>query len=231
MTFNVTSSDSTSANLPIQIVHLDQPLLYKHTLSEKYEAVERTLYNANEHLNLFKREGFSENVSIVGVIQGYDFPSIQYSVYELKKMGYINFGIGSMLSRSVNDQIEYLHFLSQLLNPSSIHVFGVTGLQQIKAMSEMNIKSFDSSRPTMVAAFFQVMYSNPFRTYLIAGSEVVRNQLKLEKPLPCSCPVCINHPEDIMNMSHRKYMKLRSIHNYYHLIKTIEQIKQESGAV
>jgi 7-cyano-7-deazaguanine tRNA-ribosyltransferase len=223
--------DSTPTNLQINIVHLDEPLLNKNTLSKKYEAVERTLFNANEHMNLFKREGFSENISIMGVIQGYDFPSIHYSIYELKKMGYTHFGIGSMLSRNANDQIDYMNYLSQSLSPENLHVFGVTGIPQMKVMSELNIKSFDSSRPTMVAAFFQVMYSNPFRTYLISGSKVGRTQPILEKPLPCSCPVCLENPEDIMKMSHRKYMKLRSIHNYYHLMKAIDQIKQKRGVV
>ena len=223
--------ESAPVNLPINIVHLDDPLLNKNTLSEKYEAVERTLFNANEHMNLFKREGFPDNVSIMGVIQGYDFPSIRYSIFELKKMGYTNFGIGSMLSRNASDQIDYIKYLSQSLSPENLHVFGVTGIPQMKVMSELKIKSFDSSRPTMSAAFFQVMYSNPFRTYLISGSKVGRSQPKLEKALSCLCPVCLDNPEDIINMSNRKYMKLRSIHNYYHLMKTIEQIKRKSGAV
>jgi tRNA-guanine family transglycosylase len=218
-------------NIQIEIVHLDDPLLNRISLSEKYEAVERTLFNANEHMDLFKKEKFPMNVSIKGVIQGYDFPSINYSVHELKKMGYTNLGIGSMLSRSANEQIIYLKYLTKLVHPENLHVFGVTGIQQLQVMSDLNIRSFDSSRPTMAAAFFQIMYSNPFRTYLISGTKVERKQPIIEKPFPCACPICIENPDDIMKITDRKYMKLRSIHNYYHLLKTIQQIKKKSGAI
>jgi 7-cyano-7-deazaguanine tRNA-ribosyltransferase len=217
--------DSIPDTIPIKIVHLDEPLVQKHTLSEKYDSVERTLFNALEHMKLFSSLKSTENVSMIGVIQGYDFPSIQYSIHELKKMGYKNFGLGSLLNKSAKEQIKYIKYVTELVGPENLHIFGVTGIEQIKHMAKLKISSFDSSRPTMVAAFFQVFYSEPFRTFLISTSKINRSQRRIEKPLECNCPICIENPYEILNTSHRTYMKKRSVHNYYHLVKTIEKIK------
>lgn len=221
--------DSIPDTLPIKIVHLDEPLLDKNSLSEKYESVERTLFNALEHMKLFNSIKSPKNVSMIGVIQGYDFPSIQYSIHELKKMGYTSFGLGSLLNKSAKEQIKYIKYASSFVGPENLHIFGVTGIEQIKQMANLKICSFDSSRPTMAAAFFQVMYSNPFRTYVISSSKVNKPQKRIEKPLNCNCPICLVNPYDILNISHRYYMKKRSVHNYYHLVKTIENINNVEG--
>ncbi|MEH7238848.1 tRNA-guanine transglycosylase [Bacillus sp. JJ1562] len=223
--------DSAPLDMPIQLVHLDEPLLEKRTLSDKFSAVEKTLFNAYEYVNLLQKYDPPPNVSLMGVIQGYDFPSITFSIHELKKLGFERFGLGSMLARSPAEQIDYINFVTDIVSAKNLHIFGVTGINQMKEMAKLKLASFDSSRPTMVAAFHQVFYSEPFRTFLISESNVTRNQQRIEKPLECECPVCINNPEDILNISHRDYMKLRSIHNYYHLAKTIEAIKQIEGVM
>ncbi|RFU70004.1 tRNA-guanine transglycosylase [Bacillus sp. V59.32b] len=219
--------DGAPNDVPIKIVHLDEPLTEKKALTEKYNSIEKTLLNAYEHFNLFQMEGFPQNISMMGVIQGFDFASIQFSIHELKKMGYTSFGIGSLLKKSAKDQISIINFISEIVGSENLHVFGVTGIPQIKEMAKLKISSFDSSRPTMVAAYHQIIYSNPFRIFLISESNVTKTQKRISKPLNCNCPVCNNKPEDIMKIDHRNYTKLRSIHNYYHLIETIKDIKRE----
>lgn len=223
--------ESSPKEIPIQLVHLDEPLLNKQTLSDKYSSVEKTLFNAYEYIHLIKQYNLPSNVTLMGVIQGFDLPSITYSIHELKKMGYTFFGVGSMLARSPSEQILYMKFVTDIIGPKNVHIFGVTGINQMVEMAKLNIASFDSSRPTMVAAFHQVMYSDPFRTYLISESNVNRTQERIATPLECNCPACKENPKDILNISHRKFMKLRSIHNYYHLSKTIDYIKNSEGVL
>jgi 7-cyano-7-deazaguanine tRNA-ribosyltransferase len=221
--------ETVPSSIPITLVHLDEPLLHKNTLSEKYSSVERTIFNAYEYINLIQQKNYPNNVSLMGVIQGYDISSTLYCIHELRKLGYKKFGLGSMLSRGVNEQIGYINEVSKEVGPENLHVFGVTGVKQIKEMSKLKIASFDSSRPTMVAAYHQVFYSNPFRTLLISESKITKTQERIFKPLNCDCPVCKIQPKDILNLSHRKYTKIRSVHNYYHLVKTIKEIQMKEG--
>jgi 7-cyano-7-deazaguanine tRNA-ribosyltransferase len=221
--------ETVPSNIPITLVHLDEPLLHKNTLSEKYSSVERTIFNAYEYINLITKKKYPINVSLMGVIQGYDISSSIYCIHELRKLGYKKFGLGSMLSRGVTEQIKFISEVSKEVGPENLHVFGVTGIKQIQEMARLNIASFDSSRPTMVAAFHQVFYSNPFRTLLISESKVTKPQERIFTPLNCDCPVCKVNAEDILNLSHRKYTKIRSIHNYFHLVKTIDEIQMKKG--
>lgn len=220
--------ESMPEKIPIKLVHLDEPLVDKVTLSDKYKSIERTLFNAYEHMNLFEKRGFSDNVVLMGVIQGFDFASIQYSVFELKKMGFTTFGIGSLLKRSAQEQISIIKFASELVGANNLHVFGVTGIPQIKAMAELKVSSFDSSRPTMVAAYHQLIYSKPFRIYLLSESNVKKSQPRINKPLSCQCPICLENPDELMSIKNRYFTKQRSVHNYFHLVETINEILLES---
>ncbi|MBQ4899863.1 queuine tRNA-ribosyltransferase [Paenibacillus sp. Marseille-P2973] len=211
----------------VQLVHFDEPMLTKTTLSDRYKAMERTLFNAYEYLKLFSIYGFSQHIQPMGVIQGYDKASIEYSAYELIKMGYQRFGIGSLLAKHYTRQIEMIGFATDMVGPQNLHVFGVTGIPQMHAMVELGVRSFDSTRPTMAAAFFQVFYSRPFRTYFLSSSHAKLSSPRLSAPLPCECPVCIQNPEDIFKPSPRDFMKLRSVHNYYHLRIAFNDIVQE----
>ncbi|MBO9128586.1 queuine tRNA-ribosyltransferase [Bacillus sp. 165] len=209
---------------PITFVHVDEPLLNKVTLAERYGAFEKTLINAYEYMNLVRKQKIdtNSNVTILGVIQGYDFPSIQFSIFELKKLGYHKFGLGSLLGRNMSEQMQFISWAAELVGAGNLHVFGVTGIPQIQAMGHIGISSFDSSRPTKVAVYHQIFYSNPFRTYLIKHSGIDRGGQKISTPLHCECPVCEENALDLMNLTHQKYTKLRSIHNYYHFLKTIQ---------
>jgi 7-cyano-7-deazaguanine tRNA-ribosyltransferase len=193
--------------------------------------MEKTLFNAYEYFNLFSSNITNKKVSLMGVIQGYDRSSIEYAAQELLKIGYTNFGIGSLLGKNYSTQVEMIRFASNIVGSSNLHVFGVTGLQQIKAMVDIGVKSFDSTRPTMAAAFFQVFYSRPFQTYVIGKSRVKKTALRLSKPLSCECPICKQNPNDLFIPSPRHYMRLRSIHNYYHLMVSIFDIlKKKKGS-
>lgn len=208
----------------VQMVHFDEPLLNKSSLSERYMAIERTLFNAYEYFNIFHKCNLPKYVQPMGVIQGYDQASIEFSAYELIKMGYTKFGIGSLLFKHQTHQIEMIRSAADVVGSSNLHVFGVTGIPQLSAMVDIGVNSFDSTRPTMAAAFFQVFYSRPFRTFFLSESRAKPTSPRLENPLNCECPVCENDAKQILVPSPREYMKLRSIHNYYHLLRTFNDI-------
>lgn len=215
----------------ITLVHFDEPMLHKETLSQKYYSMERTLFNAHEFITLIKSLK-DDRLGCMGVIQGYDEASIIYSIHELQKMGYTKFGIGSLLSKSLREQIAIIKLASSIVGASNLHVFGVTGILQIKTMIDLGIASCDSSRPTMAAAYYQVFYSNPFRTYYLAESRVRPNSMfRIESPLPCLCPICENNAREILIPSPREYMRLRSIHNYFHLKEAIDEMKRSKGVI
>lgn len=219
--------EDCEADTNVQLVHFDEPMLNKTTLSDRYKAMERTLFNAYEYLNLFTLANLQKSVQPMGVIQGYDKASIEFSAYELTKMGYKKFGIGSLLTKHYTRQIEMIQYAADIVGPLNLHVFGVTGIPQMRAMVEMGVCSFDSTRPTMAAAFFQVFYSRPFRTFFLSESRAKLTSPRLSSPLPCECPVCTENAYDILIPSPRNYMKLRSIHNYYHLMVAFSDILLE----
>lgn len=211
----------------IQFVQFDQTLLNKSRLTERVAALEKNLFLAYEYMNVFTRTSRKHNIIPMGVIQGYDAPSITYTIHELRKLGYSHFGIGSLLSRNSHDQISLIQHAIKEIGPNPLHVFGVTGLPQIKKMVQLGVASIDSSRPTMAAAYYQVFYSQPFRTFVLDKSRVTeRKNQRIQTPLPCECPVCQVNPYDLLIPSPRHYMKLRSLHNYYHLLLTIQQEKE-----
>lgn len=211
----------------VQMVHFDEPMLNKSTLSDRYMAMERTLFNAYEYLNVFHTNRLSTSVLPMGVIQGFDQASIEYSAYELAKMGYEKFGIGSLLFKHHLKQIEMIKHAADIVGSSNLHVFGVTGITQMHAMADIGVSSFDSTRPTMAAAFFQVFYSKPFRTYFLSESRAKPTSPRISSPLPCECPVCKENPNNILISHPREFMKLRSIHNYYHLLETFKVIYED----
>jgi tRNA-guanine family transglycosylase len=229
--FNIQMSllEDCEPETEVHMVHFDEPMLNKTTLSEQYMAMERTLLNAYEYLNIYTLNKIHRNVQPMGVIQGYDQASIEFSAYELIKMGYKRFGIGSLLAKHYSRQIEMIKYAAEIVGPSNLHVFGVTGIPQMHAMVEIGVSSFDSTRPTMAAAFFQVFYSRPFRTFFISKSHAKITSPRLSTPLSCDCPVCRENPEDLFIPSPRDYMRLRSIHNYYHLLIAFKDIIAEKA--
>jgi 7-cyano-7-deazaguanine tRNA-ribosyltransferase len=216
----------------VTLVHFDEPMLNKQNLSERYAAMERTLFNAYEYLKVYDRLSLPKNFSCMGVIQGFDRSSIRYAAHELKKLGYVKFGIGSLLGKGYTQQLQLINYATEVVGASNLHVFGVTGIPQMLSMVNMGIASFDSTRPTMAAAYYQVFYSQPFRTYFLATSRAkLSSKNRLSEPLPCECPVCEVSAKEILKPSPREYMKLRSLHNYYHLVKTFnEMIEQKERA-
>lgn len=219
--------EDCSHTTEITLVHFDEPMINKLCLSERYEAMERTLFNAYEYLKVVEKANLPANITTMGVIQGYDRASINFSAHELMKMGYKRFGIGSLLAKHQTQQIEFIRFAAEVVGASNLHVFGVTGIPQMSSMVDIGVASFDSTRPTMAAAYYQVFYSDPFRTYYLASSRAKPTcSNRISKPLPCECPVCQINAEEILIPSPRHYMKLRSVHNYYHLMKTFNNMKE-----
>lgn len=213
----------------IQMVHLDEPLIHKSTLVECYRAMERNLANAHEFLRLFQTHHLHPTIQPMGVIQGFNGPSVRYAARELMTMGYQSFGIGSLLAQHPDKQLDLIQEAATMVGLQPLHVFGVTGLAQMKEMIKLGITSFDSTRPTMAAVYAQVFYSNPFRTYLLADSRSTKTLSRLSEPLPCDCPVCLVNPKEMFTVGAGKFTKLRAVHNYYHLTKTLAHFAEQEN--
>src|SRR3569833_3088211 len=79
-------------SLPIVLVQVDTPMINRNTLSEKYEAMERTLFNAYEYLNLFVKANLPVQVEPMGAIQGFAFLCFFFFVLVFLLLGFFCFG-------------------------------------------------------------------------------------------------------------------------------------------
>jgi len=188
-----------------------------------FSAIEKTLGNAYEFLELYEKEELYNNPQIdsMGVIQGTDKSSIQFCVNELQRMGFKKFGLGSLAALySPEEILRRVSFAADVAGVDRLHVFGISRLDVISQLKQLNIESIDSTRPTKAAIYNAIFYSNPFRTYGIKGS---RNADKYSRilsiPLPCQCPTCKENPEMLLVTEGKKAINARAVHNYYHLVE------------
>src|SRR5258708_39586725 len=112
---------------------------------------------------------------------------------------------------------------------TSVHVFGVSAVETMKKLKELSVTSVDSARPIKAAIYNEVLYSEPYRRFGIAGSHFRPSDPKFglhklisELSIVCPCPVCKNDlNNDILRLGTRKHLLLRAVHNYYHIKKMI----------
>jgi queuine/archaeosine tRNA-ribosyltransferase len=99
----------------------------------------------------------------------------------------------------------------------------------MKRLHELGVKSVDSARPIKAAIYNEILYSEPYGSFGIAGSHFQPSDPKFSPhqmldslTIKCPCPVCKNSiNNDILKLGTRKYLLLRAIHNYYHVKKMI----------
>lgn len=207
---------------------LDTPLLASDLLSnDKDQCIDQTIAYAYEFRCLFEKSHLPEHVQGLAVIQGYDVPSVVYCAQELKVLGFTHFGLGSLAPLKHRREIlARVAAVMEIVGPN-LHIFGVSAIKTLRALKDMGIDSVDSSRPAKAAIYNQVFYSRPFRRFGIADSTdrtgiAMPAHRRLSEPLPCGCPACGGRSNpNILKRGHRKYIALRTLHNYWHLKRVI----------
>src|SRR5258708_3762083 len=236
--FNRQLAILSDSDVPTIICAVDRPILERSlSLTERNRAIDRTIANAWE-LKMLMAEYYKSDssgkrrrhpVEPLAIIQGYDVVSIKYCARQLFEMGYTRFGIGSMAHLYHTEEIVRRVDVVQSVVGDSVHVFGVSGIETMKRLNELGVASVDSARPIKAAIYNEVLYSEPYMRYGIAGSHFQASDPKFSPhkmlsilPVVCPCPVCKNRiNNDILKLGTRKHLILRAIHNYYHIKKMI----------
>jgi tRNA-guanine family transglycosylase len=225
-------------DIPTIICAVDKPILGKTlSLTEKNQAIDKTIANAWELQVLmaeyYKALTFGKQrmypIEPLAIIQGYDMISMKYCAKRLLELGYRYFGIGSMAHLYNTKEIVRRVEVVQSVVGSSVHIFGVSAIETMKKLSELEVASVDSARPIKAAIYNAILYSEPYRRFGIAGShfrpgthKFSANRLLSELSIPCPCPVCENKiNNDILKLGVRKHLLQRAVHNYYHVKKMI----------
>ncbi|MBS4022299.1 MAG: hypothetical protein KGZ79_07740 [Dethiobacter sp.] len=208
--------------------HLDHPISPRDSSQvSAFLAVERTLGNACEFMELYRRHNLHKNPLLqpLAVIQGVDADSIRFCAGELEKMGFELFGLGSLAPLYNPAEImERIKVAAQVVGGENLHIFGISRLDVISQLKKYRIRSLDSTRPIKAAIHNAVFYSNPFRTYGIDGSRNAdRYPATLKEPLPCPCPTCREKTSLLLETGSKKSTNARALHNYYHLVRHLTQ--------
>lgn len=214
------------AKCKVLMAHLDMPINNRSSDTvDVYNSIEKTLGNAYEFLALINKHNLIERFDLepMGVIQGNDKLSLQYCANELKIIGFKKFGIGSLAVLFDRREIlKRIQWVSEIVGGENLHVFGISRLDIIEELNDMNIMSLDSTRPIKAAIYNGIFYSTPFRTY---GIKTAKNSSSygrlLDKPLICKCPICKVDAFSLLETGSKKSTNARAIHNYYHLIKHV----------
>jgi 7-cyano-7-deazaguanine tRNA-ribosyltransferase len=207
---------------------LDYPILdVKASSNEKDHCIDQTIAYAYEFRELMRRYRPSGQIEGMAVIQGYDVPSLVCCAQELQKIGFELYGLGSLAPLKYHREIiARVEAVMEVVGPS-VHVFGIGAVQTLRALRNLGVYSVDSARPAKAAMYNQVFYSRPFRRFAIAASQdkvgkALPSHRRLSEPLPCECPACEGkaHP-DIIKFGQREYVRLRTLHNYWHLKRAV----------
>lgn len=221
-----------NADISVILCPLDYPIIDSSLNSnEKDQCITDTIANAYELKNLIVKRNLPANIKSMGIIQGYDSGSLQYCAKEIKDIGFPVYGIGSLVEVRHHEQIiERIQSIFNIIHPSELHVFGISAVPTVKVMAKLGIASFDSARPAKSAMYSEVFYSNPFQRYGIHPkiNANIRGRIpsdrRLSKPLPCECPICIIGKSTILGQGKRTHIQNRTIHNYFHLKKTFQEL-------
>jgi 7-cyano-7-deazaguanine tRNA-ribosyltransferase len=212
------------ATIPTIVCARDYPILDKSlSSSEKDQCITQTIAYAYEMKKLVERDGLPENVTPLAVIQGYDVDSLLYCAKELMAIDFPLYGIGSLAGLRQHQLImERVMAVGKLVGTEKLHIFGVSVIQTVRAFRKMGIHSIDSARPAKSAAFNEIIYSNPYRRFGIlephsAKKKRFSRQRRLDRPLPCDCPICEEDASRILVSGKRENIRNRALHNYYHL--------------
>jgi tRNA-guanine family transglycosylase len=217
-------------SIPTIVCSLDYPILDASlSWQEKAKRITQTIAFACELKDIVAQLGLEAHVTPMAVIQGYDIDSLKYCAYELSSIGFPLYGLGSLAPLKRHAPImERVQTVASVVGAEKLHVFGVSAVETVWALRDMGIHSIDSSTPAKSAAYNEILYSSPFRRFGIlepdSRDELMRGRLpkerRLQEPLSCDCPICLENPRNIMGVGKRVHIRDRGVHNYYHLKRT-----------
>lgn len=221
-----------SLAIPIRLCHLDVPLFGAKTLAELERRVVQNLEHAQWLIDHLRNGSLPANVQLVGVIQGYNVPTIYNSARTLADMGYSAFALGSLARLVAANRDEFYRRVEAAFEAvgANLHIFGVSSVDVLTKLARLSVASADSSAPAQEAWRGGLFYSHPLRRYKLASphfSEWRRNYTFAEiltQPLPCDCPVCQEDSSLLFRPEGKTYVRLRAIHNCYHLYREIAAI-------
>jgi 7-cyano-7-deazaguanine tRNA-ribosyltransferase len=236
--FNRQLAILSNSDVPTIVCSVDMPMLEKNlSLTERNRAIDKTIANAWELktsvADYYKSGKLDKHrhhpIEPLAIIQGYDAPSIRYCARQLLAMGYTRFGIGSMAHLYHTEEIVKRVETVQSVVGTRVHIFGVSGIETMKRLNGLGVTSVDSARPIKAAIYNEILYSEPYRRFGVAGSRFQSNDPKFSPlkmvsslTIKCPCPICKNSVNnDILKLGIRKYLLLRAVHNYYHVKKMI----------
>jgi tRNA-guanine family transglycosylase len=220
----------SGAEIPVVICASDCPVLDPAASSNtRDQHISQTIAFAYEFKNLIVQKGLPSHVTPMAIIQGYDTDSFGFCAHELKLIGFPLYGIGSLaVLRQHAPIMQRVGAVTEVVDAPQLHIFGVSGVETARALSDLGVHSIDSARPAKAAAYNEILYSQPFRRFGIWETAFEHDPIKgripisrrLLAPLPCDCPACAQDAGGIMGVGQRASIRDRALHNYYHLKRT-----------
>lgn len=210
-------------DIPTTLCALDFPLIGQDlTPNELDRRITLTIASAYDFKQLFEIYGLGDAFNSMAIIQGYNVPSITHCARELKTLGFDAYGVGSLAGLQIHQEILDRVGAAIAVVGKGVHLFGLSSIRTIRALKKMGAVSVDSARPAKAAAYNEILYNKPFRRYGILDPNgqttgTIPVERCLDKPLPCDCPVCQRNSRDILRVGNRKHIRLRAVHNYFHM--------------
>jgi tRNA-guanine family transglycosylase len=220
---------SAGLSLPISICHLDVPMLGTRNILELDRRITRNLEQARWLMQYIVTHGLPAHVTPIGVIQGYTPERIYLVGQILAEMGYTSFALGSLAGMVASSRDELLRRVEAALEAvgPNLHVLGVSSTTVLPQLVRAGVASIDSGAPIHEAWRGGLFYSRPFRRYKLASPHFQEWRRTysfaeiLTDPLPCDCPVCQENPEHIFQLKGKRFINLRAVHNYYHILRDL----------
>jgi len=218
--------------IPTGICHLDVPMLGTRNTAELDRRITRNLTHARWLMDYIVTHGLPPHIYPLGVIQGYTVERIYVVGRMLAEMGYTTFALGSLAGMVASSRDELLRRVEAAMEAvgSNLHILGVSSVTVLPEIARTGVASIDSGAPIHEAWRGGIFYSRPFRRYKLPSPHFQEWRRTysfsdiLTEPLPCDCPVCQDDPESVLQLSGKRYINLRSVHNYYHLLRELDSI-------
>jgi tRNA-guanine family transglycosylase len=219
------------------ICHLDVPLIGATDPSDQQRRMIGSLENARWLIAQAADEGVPPTVELVGVIQGHTVTTVYNVACALADMGYTRFALGSLAPLAASSQDEALRRIEAAMEAigTNLHILGVSTVTLLPRLARFGIRSADSAAPMREAWLGGVFYSRPFRRYKLPSPHFHEWRRTygfaelLTTPESCDCPVCVEDASRILEVTGKRFVNLRALHNCYHLAREIADCSGNAG--
>lgn len=219
-------------SIPVGLCHLDIPMLGTRNVVELDRRVLQNLEHAQWLIDHLRDHPLPPNVHPIGVIQGYSVERVYIVARILAEMGYTSFALGSLAGLVASSRDEVYRRVEAALEAVGpfLHILGVSSTEVLAKLATLGVQSADSGAPGHEAWRGGLFYSNPFRRYKVPSPHFKEWSRSysfadiLTEPLPCTCPVCREDSSRLLQPCGKEFIKLRAIHNYYHLNRELAMV-------